>query len=67
MTGNEFVGHRAGKAPVPALAIKPQQVVAVGVGFADPQFADHAAIGQRLVHFGSPQCHVALPNLRFLP
>jgi hypothetical protein len=67
MTRNEFVGDRAGKTPVPALSIKPQQVVTVGVSFADPQFADHATIGQRLVHFGSPQCHVALPNLRFLP
>jgi hypothetical protein len=25
-------------------------VVAIGVGFADPQFADYAAIGQRLIH-----------------
>ena len=58
MPGDEVVGHRAGKAPAPAVAVEAEQVVAIGVGFADPQFADHAAVGQRLVHFGSPYGHV---------
>jgi hypothetical protein len=39
---------------VPAAAIKPQQMVAIPVGFADPQFADQAAIGERFLHFKSP-------------
>jgi hypothetical protein len=55
MMDDELVRYRAGKAPVPAFAVEPKQVVAIGVGFVDPQFADHAAIGQRLVHLGSPQ------------
>jgi hypothetical protein len=67
MTGDELVGYRSGKTPVPTFTVETQQVVAIGVGFADPQFADHAAIGQRFVHLESPQCHVALPGLRFLP
>jgi len=55
MMDDELVRYRAGKTPAPAFAVEPKQVVAIDVGFVDPQFADHAAIGQRLVHLGSPQ------------
>jgi hypothetical protein len=40
-------------------------MVAIGVGFPDPQFADYAAIGQRLIHIGSPLKMVALAWQRF--
>jgi hypothetical protein len=30
-------------------------VIAIALGLADPQFADHAAVWQRLIHIGSPQ------------
>jgi hypothetical protein len=60
-----FIRNRARKAPVAAFAIETEQVVAIGVGFADPQFADYAAIGQRLIHIGSPQKMVALAWQRF--
>jgi hypothetical protein len=50
MPGYEFVGNDAGEASVPALAIKAQQMVAIFIAFVDPQFADHAAVGQRVVH-----------------
>ena len=52
VAGDELVRHRAGKAPVAAFLVEAQQVVAIGVGLADPQFADHAAVRQRLVHLG---------------
>lgn len=29
---------------------EPQQMLAVLIGFADPQFADHAAIGKNVLH-----------------
>jgi hypothetical protein len=54
VAGNGVVRHGARKAPVPAVGVEPQQVVAVGGGLADPQFADGSAVGQRLVHLGSP-------------
>ena len=54
MTRNDLVRHRTGKAPAPAVMIETEQVVAIGVGLTDPQFADGAAIGQRLVHFKTP-------------
>ena len=47
--------QRAGKAPVAAFAVEAEQVVAIDVGLADPQFADGSAVGQRLLHFGSPR------------
>ncbi|HET9413220.1 MAG TPA: hypothetical protein VFO74_03745 [Pseudolabrys sp.] len=55
-----LIRNRARKAPVAAFAIETEQVVTIGVGFAGPQFADYAAIGQRLIHIGSPQKMVAL-------
>ena len=48
---DDLVGHRAGKAAVPALGIEAKQVIAIGVGFADPQFAHDAAVGQKFLHF----------------
>src|SRR6476469_5852184 len=54
MVCNEFVGHCARKTTVPAFRVKAEQVIAIGVSLADPQFADHAAIRQRLVHIVSP-------------
>ena len=40
VAGDELVRHRAGKTPVAAVVVEAQQVVAIGVGLADPQFAD---------------------------
>ena len=42
--------------------IEPQQMVAVVLDFADPQFADDAAVGQRIVHSSS----LRRPNLALL-
>src|SRR5262249_158950 len=50
IVAHEFVRYRAGKTVAAAGGIKTQQVVAVTFGFADPQFADQAAAGQRLAH-----------------
>ena len=55
--GDHLVGDRAGKAAVAALGVEAEQVVAVGAGLADPQFADRAAVGQRLMHIRSPCRH----------
>src|SRR4029077_1457991 len=46
MVGNKFVGHRARKTTVPAFRVKADQVIAISVSLADPQFADHSAIRQ---------------------
>jgi hypothetical protein len=54
MVCNEFVGHCARKTTVPAFRVKAEQVIAIGVSLADPQFPDDAAIRQRLVHIVSP-------------
>jgi hypothetical protein len=35
---------------VAAFPVEPQQMFAVTCGFADPQFADYAAIGERFLH-----------------
>ncbi len=51
---DEVVGYAAAEPAAPAVAVEPQQVVAVFVGFADPQFADHAAFGKNFLHSGSP-------------
>src|SRR5262245_30162774 len=48
--GDEFIRYRARKASVPAFAVETPKVVSIGVCFADPQFADYSAIGQRLIH-----------------
>src|SRR5262249_61595147 len=50
IVAHEFVRYRTGKTVAAAGGIKTQQVVAVTFGFADPQFADQAAAGQRLAH-----------------
>jgi hypothetical protein len=68
VSGNEVFRHRAGKAPIAAVAVEAQQVVAIGVGLVDPQFADHAAFRQWLVRiqFGLRHC-LALCPVRFRP
>jgi len=53
VAGDEFIGNGAGKAGVTAVAVEAQQVVAVGIGLADPQFADGAAAGQGFAHLKS--------------
>src|SRR5262245_31530812 len=60
IVAHELVGHGAGEAVAPAVGIETQQVVAIGVGFADPQFADHGAVGQRVAHRSTPSIVVAL-------
>src|SRR5665647_3489338 len=65
---DELIRHRAGKAPVPAVVIKAEQVVSIGVGFAIPQFADDAAVGQGFVHlFRSPEHQFAALDKRDSP
>jgi hypothetical protein len=49
---------------VPAFAIKTKEMIAICIGFADPQFADHAAVGQRLVHVNSPLAGSAVRRRR---
>ena len=61
------VGHAAAEPAVPAAAVEPQQMVAIAVGFADPQFADQAAVGERILHFGSPDIAVRRPPWTFIP
>ncbi len=60
--GDEFVGNRTGKAGVAAVAVEPQQVVAIGVGLADPQFADGAAAGRASLIIGIPLVSLRLPD-----
>ena len=43
------VRHAAAETVAPAFGVEPQQMIAILVGFADPQFPDQAAIGQRFV------------------
>ena len=47
---DEFIGNAAAEPAVTAVLVKPQQVIAVVGGFANPQFADHAAVGERFLH-----------------
>ena len=47
---NEIVGYAAAEPIVPARGIEPQQMVAVFIGFADPQFADYTAFGKNVLH-----------------
>jgi hypothetical protein len=47
---DEVVRHAAAKAAMPACRIEPQQMVAVFVMFAEPQLADHTAIGKNFLH-----------------
>jgi len=50
IVANELVGHRAGKAVAATVGIETQQMVAIVLGFADPQFPDQASLGQRVMH-----------------
>ena len=47
---DEVIGYAAAETAVPARRIEPQQMVAVLVVFADPKFADHAAVGKNFLH-----------------
>jgi hypothetical protein len=51
---HEVVRHRAGKPVAPAVGVEPQQVVAICLGFADPQFADQTAVGEWIMHCAFP-------------
>jgi hypothetical protein len=62
VAAHKFVGDRPGKAVAAAVGIKPQQVVAINLGFADPQFADHGSIGERVSHRGTPELLCGLAN-----
>ena len=64
---DEFIGHAAAEAAVPARRFEPQQMVAIFVRFADPQLADHAAVGKNFLHCqGSSACRKG-PLDRVLP
>ena len=67
VAGDEFVRYRAGKAGVAAFRVEPEQMVAIGVGFGRPQFADDAAAGQGFVHLGIPHSSFVLPCLSAFP
>ena len=54
MAGDNLVRHRAGKAPVAAFAVEAEQMVAIGFGFAEPQFADGSSVWQKFMHSVSP-------------
>ena len=47
---DELVGHAAAEPAVPALRIETQDMLAVFVGLADPQFADHGAFRKDFLH-----------------
>ena len=47
---DELIRHRAAEAVAAALLIETQQMVAIRTGAVDPQFADHAAVDQMVVH-----------------
>jgi hypothetical protein len=42
------VRHAAAEPAVAAFGVESQQVVAIFIGFADPQLADQAAVGKRV-------------------
>ena len=48
--GDELIGDAAAETVAPAFRVEPEQVVAVFMGLADPQFADHAAVDQDISH-----------------
>jgi hypothetical protein len=48
--GYELVRHRAGEAVASTVGIETQQMLAIGLGFADPQFADQPSGRQRVTH-----------------
>jgi hypothetical protein len=60
MAGDNLVRHRAGKAPLAAFAVEAEQVVAIGFGFAEPQFADGSSVWQKFIHSVSPDSSTAL-------
>ena len=50
IVADELVRHRAGKTVASTVAIETQQVVAISLGFADPQFADQASVREWVTH-----------------
>jgi hypothetical protein len=52
---HELVGDRAAEPVIAAFGVEPQQMVAILVGLADPQLADHAAFGKDVLHFKALQ------------
>ena len=50
VVADELVGNAATEPAMPAVLVEAQQMVAVARGFADPQFADHAVVGERFLH-----------------
>jgi hypothetical protein len=55
MLRNKVVTDPAGEAAAAAFEVQTQQVIAIGVGFAEPQFAHGAAGRKKFKHFkGSP-------------
>jgi hypothetical protein len=67
VAGDHLVRYRAGKPPLPALRVEAEQMVAIGVGLADPQFADGAALRQRLLHYPSLLNTVRPPGRASIP
>ena len=53
---HELVGHDAGKAAAPAVGVESQEVIAIGMGFTDPQLADQAVGRQQVGHERRPRC-----------
>ena len=51
MEADELVGNRAAEAIAPTFRIETQQMLAVKLGFADPELADSATGYHRLMHW----------------
>ena len=49
--GDVSIGNRAAEPAAPAWRIETEQMLAVLVGLADPQFADHGAFRKNFQHF----------------
>jgi hypothetical protein len=62
MPRDDLVGHGSGEAAVAAVRVEAEQVVAVGVRLADPEFPDVAAGRQRIVHRSFSFMTLRVPN-----
>ena len=65
VVADEFVRHAAAEPAVAAVGVEPQQVVAVLLGFAHPELADDAAVGEGFLHSGLLTLTVQRPSVEF--
>src|SRR6187399_3286427 len=62
VVADELVGYPAAKPAVPAVAVETEEVVAVDIGFGDPELADQA-VDKEILHRVSPDIGVWGPTL----